>query len=70
MFMLAGLALVVPGESISTVAIIAPLSSGGVLIVLGNLFFLNRGIQVVTQVAEDVEYSQSMAAEATGEAIS
>ena len=38
MFTLAGLALIVPGESVNAVAIIAPLSSGGLLVVLGKLF--------------------------------
>ncbi len=46
MFMLAGLALIVPGESVNAVAIIAPLSSGGLLVVLGKLFLFNKGFKL------------------------
>jgi hypothetical protein len=39
-FLLAGLALVMPGEATSTVAILAPMGSTGVLLVMAKLFCL------------------------------
>ncbi len=46
-FLLAGLVLIVPGDASATVAILAPLSSGGSLLILVKLFFFSSTVKVV-----------------------
>ncbi len=58
------------GEAASTVAILAPLGSGSVLLVMAKFFLFSSTVKVVNKVSEDAEYLTASAIDAADQAIS